>query len=345
MSTYTVGLIGAGGIANAHLPALLALGIDVVVFSLDGQAPALVERHGGGRVADSLDVVLSQVDAVDVCTPTFTHREIVLQAAAAGRDIVCEKPLALTTEAASEMIDACAEAGVQLYPAHVVRFFPEYRAMQQAVAEGAVGDVAVQRFTRLGSRPLGSWFADVSLSGGIAMDQMIHDFDFARWTAGEVVSVRAVQASTGDPLDTSTVISVHAQLTHTSGAISFVSGTWAAQGSAFETSFEVAGSDGLLQHDSRNNPALRLNTGAEDPVGGLLPETSFTESPYQSELREFLAAFASGSIPRVSAEDGVAAIAIASAVNESLASGEAVPVPTSPSPERAVGAALIGEQL
>jgi predicted dehydrogenase len=304
---YTVGLIGAGGIASVHLPAWLALGVKVVIFSTAGAA-ALIRRHQGGIEVGSLEQLLASCDAVDVCTPTYVHAEIVRLAAAAGRQVLCEKPLARTSADAAAMIEACSRAAVQLYPAHVVRYFPEFEAMHRAVAAGTVGSVAVQRFSRTGSRPERAWFADDVLSGGIVLDQSIHDFDFARWNAGEVVTVfaREVRPTVGVGVRSAQTI-----LTHASGAISYVTGTWAKPGTTFRTTFEIAGTDGLLWNDSRQHSLLAIDGGTGDKAGtGLLPATPFVESPYLTEIREISDAFQGGEAPRVSADDGLQAVRI-----------------------------------
>jgi predicted dehydrogenase len=318
-----VGMVGAGGIANAHLPAWLRLGARVGVHSLHG-APALVARHGGGQVVDTLDQLLDAVDVVDVCTPTYTHPEIVFAAAAAGKHVLCEKPLALDPATAEAMAKACSATGVQLYPGHVVRYFAEYAALQRAVAAGAIGTPAVLRFHRCGARPGAGWFADPELSGGIIMDQMIHDLDFARWLGGEIDSVHA-QLADSEPGTTAGVVSAHVVARHHGGAISSVTGTWARPGTRFRYGFHVAGTDGMLSYDSATDPSLHTDTGGA-PVAGLLPDVSLVESPFLTEIREVAAAFADGPCPRVSAADGVAAVRLASAANASLATGRPVAV-------------------
>ncbi|WP_114559984.1 Gfo/Idh/MocA family protein [Desertihabitans aurantiacus] len=328
--TQTVALIGAGGIAQVHLPAWLALGAQVRVHSVAGSSE-LVARHGGGTVAGSLEEALDGADVVDVCTPTPTHPGIVAQAAERGASVLCEKPLALTVAEAAEMIRVCRDAGVQLYPGHVVRFFPEYATMHRAVESGAIGPVAVQRFTRAGSRPRADWFADPALSGGIVLDQMIHDLDFAVWNAGPVRDVFARRASTPDTDGRRGVVSAQVVLTHRSGALSYVTGTWAAPGTTFRTSFEVVGTEGLLTHDSAAAPPVRVDGGGGAAGTGLLPATVSGESPYLTEIREIAAAFAGGPAPRVRAEDGLVAVQVATAANESLRTG--APVAVEPLPE------------
>lgn len=316
-----VGLVGAGGIADVHLPGWLSLGAEVSVFATGG-ALELVARHGG-RVVDTLEELLASCTIVDVCTPTPTHPEIVRAAAVAGRHVVCEKPLALTAVAAAEMVEVCRTAGVHLYPAHVVRYFEAYAALQRAVAAGEIGDVVVQRFSRTGSRPAPSWFSDDEQSGGNVTDQSIHDLDFARWTAGEVTTAYAQEAADGP------VRSVQVVLSHAGGALSYVTGTWGRPGTTFRTTVEIAGTTGLLRHDSREHPELVVDRGFDDGATegrGLLPGLGFGESPYRSELRELAAAILGGRVARVTADDGVRAVAIAEAARRSLASGRSEPV-------------------
>src|SRR5680860_358077 len=148
--TLTVGVVGAGGIAHPHMAAWRHLGVEVVVYSEDGAAE-LASQYDARTVAD-LDELLKECDVVDVCTPTFTHHAIVLAAAAAGRHVICEKPLSRHRHEAVEMIEACAAAGIQLHPGHVVRYFPEYTAAKAAVDAGRIGAPAVLRFTRRGAR-------------------------------------------------------------------------------------------------------------------------------------------------------------------------------------------------
>lgn len=322
---FRIGLIGAGGIAHEHLPAWLSLGAEVSVHSEAG-ADALVARFGG-RVVDTLDELLAGCDAVDIATPTPSHAGLALAALAAGRQVVCEKPLARTAAEAQHVIEAFEAAGVPLYPGHVVRFFGEYAAMHAAIAAGAIGTVAVQRFTRTGSAPAAAWFHDDALSGGLVLDQSLHDLDFARWNAGEVATAYALESAVHG------VRSVQVVLRHVGGALSYVHGTWARPGTTFRTTFDVAGTGGVLTHDSARHPPLSTDLGARPPAGsaadgqGLLPAMPY-ESPFRTELGEFLVALQGGPAPRVTARDGLAAIRIAEAAQRSLETGRAEPVAT-----------------
>ncbi len=318
-----IGLVGAGGIARAHLPNLLRLG-DVFVYSEEG-APELVAAYGG-VVVHSLDELLARVDVVDVVVPTFAHAEIVRAALAAGKPVISEKPLALTDADASDLVARAEQAGIPLYPAHVVRFFPEYVRLKQAVDSGLLGDLAVLRLSRSGAFPTrAAWYADHALSGGIIMDQMIHDLDMARWLAGEVVRVSAVTA--GIPDADNPVQAAHVLLTHASGAISQVSGLWGPQHLAFTTEYSVTGTLGCLSHSSAAERNYRSDLAASEAVDGLLPRIDPAEDPYYLELREYLGAILGGQVPRVSAADGAIAVAIANAALKSLETGQPTDLP------------------
>ncbi|QGN35268.1 gfo/Idh/MocA family oxidoreductase [Microlunatus sp. Gsoil 973] len=314
-------MVGAGGIAGAHLPAWLGTGAQVSVYAHDG-AHALVTRCGGGTVVDSFEELASQVDVIDVCTPTPCHRQYIEAAAAAGKHVLSEKPLGRTAADARAAIDACSAAGVQLYPGHVVRFFSEYETMHREVVAGTIGEVAVQRFTRGGTRPDKAWYHDDEQSGGIILDQMIHDLDFARWNAGEVSTAFARLSKNGEGLDA--VVNAQVVLTHVGGAISYVGGIWARPGTTFRTTFEIVGTTGFLRHDSTQYKPVVIDGGLADDSGtGLLPATHGV-SPFATEIAEFARAFAGGPQPRVTAEDGYAATVIAEAAIESLETGRPV---------------------
>ncbi|MEV8593462.1 Gfo/Idh/MocA family protein [Streptomyces sp. NPDC052013] len=324
MTGLDVAVIGAGFIARTHVPAWIALGARIRVYSTDGRAALLAEEFGLTEAA-SLEEALDWAAVVDICTPTTTHHDIALAAFEAGADVLCEKPLALTPQDAREMAGAARAAGRRLYPAHVVRFFPAYVRLRDAVTSGALGHVTVARFTRTGRYPVWSpWFADPALSGGIVTDQMLHDMDIARWLFGDIVSIHATQRGNPAAPD-GPVATGSATLTHASGVISQVLGVWGPPATPFRYTFHIAGPKGTLTHDSLAHPSLRV-TGAPGAEAGGVPTGDFGEDPFAAQIREFACAFRGGPAPRVTAEDGVAAVEIAAAARQSAATGQAVTV-------------------
>ena len=320
MPKLRVGMIGAGGVSHSHAPHWVALGADVSVYALLG-TDELATRYGLTAVG-TLEQLLLTTDVIDICTTTVTHRELALAAIGAGKNVLCEKPLGRTVEDAKVIAAAAQAADVQVYPAHVVRFFREYAAMHAAVEQGKIGRPAVLHFARGGEGPTSDWFFDEAQSGGIILDLMIHDLDQARWTAGEVVQVYAVQ---NPPTVNGSIprnVVVHVTLTHLNGAISFVQGIWGPGGTG--TSFEVAGDAGVLRFDSSAAGTIVENLCTAEAGTSYLPPASAEESPYLTQLREIAEAFQGGLAPRVCLDDGIIAVALAEAAQESIATGSAI---------------------
>jgi predicted dehydrogenase len=324
-----VGIVGAGFMGTTHAAGWTATPAQLVGLTAETkQEASLLANKYDAKVYPSLDEMLPDVDVVDICSPTHLHHEMALKAAAAGKHIICEKPLARTTRQAQEIVTACRKAGVQLLVAHVVRFFPEYALARSAVAEGQIGKPGVIRLHRGSYRPkkpAGNWFLDEVKSGGILMDLMIHDYDYARWVAGEVESVsarRVTELHLDAPVDYGLVI-----LSHRSGALSHIAGAWAYPPPTFRTHLEIAGDRGLIEFDSEDTAPIQnliLRSGGSDAPDVALPSSPVSESPYTTQIKEFYAALADGAAVRVSATDGLAAVQIADAAIQSAHSGRPV---------------------
>jgi predicted dehydrogenase len=252
---------------------------------------------------------------------------VAIAAARAGCHVICEKPMARTLADAEAMLAAARDAGVRLFVAHVVRFFPEYVAARAAVLDGAIGEPGVLRLTRASYRPrhpAGHWFFDHAKSGGIVLDLMVHDLDFARWIAGDVVAVHCRSAGVafaGTGVDHAVAI-----LTHRSGAISHVSASWGYAPPTFTTAFEIAGSLGLIEQSSTaTTPVMpSLLAGAANGGTTALADTGLAGDPFRLELAEFARAIRDGTDARISAEDGLEALRIALAADESARTGAVV---------------------
>lgn len=324
-----IGIAGVGFMGTTHAEAWSETGAQIAGFVAETtqEAEALAKQFGA-RVYPNFEAMLPDVDVVDICTPTHLHYDMVMQAAAQGRHIICEKPLARRVDQAREMVAACRKAGVHLLVAHVVRFFPEYALAKAAVDQGQIGRPGVVRLSRGSYRPkkpVGNWFLDEDKSGGILMDLMIHDYDYARWITGDVESVFAKKISTGNPdapVDYGLAI-----LKHKGGALSHIAGAWAYPPPTFRTHIEIAGDAGLIEFDSDATVPIRnltLRTGKGDAPDVGLPSSPVDESPYTIQIKEFYTTLLEGRPARVTAEDGLAAVQIAQAAIQSAVTGKAV---------------------
>ena len=314
-----VGLIGVGVMGRVHAQAWAQRpGVLGAVYAPDDHARDLAAHHGA-LACTTLDNFWSAVDVVDICTPTPTHADYAVQAARAGKHVICEKPLARTLDDADRIIAACQDAGVRLFVAHVLRFFPQYAAAWAQVRSGAVGDPRVLRLGRMATPPTaGSWLLDEAQSGGPALDLLIHDLDYARWIAGDVATVYAAQARRDG------CVTVHATLSHTSGAITLVGGGWAAPPGVFRTHLDIAGTTGVIEWTSDAPPPLRSH-GITPPApvqdGAALPDLE-ADDPYAAELWHAYDCLDTGEPFRIEPADARAALALALAVIRSVASGQ-----------------------
>jgi predicted dehydrogenase len=313
---------------QAHAAAWIKTPVTIQGFAADRpeNAAALAGQYGV-QVYDGLDRMLADVDVVDICAPTDLHHQLALQAAAAGKHVVCEKPLARTLDDAQAIIAACRAAGVKLLVGHVVRYFPEYALAQQKVAAGEIGRPAIVRLRRGAFAPAkvgDNWFHDPARSGGMILDLMIHDFDYARWIAGEVQSVYAQHIKGGHP--DAPVDHALAILRHRNGALTHVEGSWAYPPPLFRTQLEIAGSNGWIRFDSGETTALSYYLHETDPQSTRpavpRPRSPLNEDPYTAEIKSFYAHLAHDDPVRVSAADGLAALQIALAALRSAATGQ-----------------------
>ena len=325
--TYRVALIGAGAMGCVHARCWDRLPGAEIVGVLDPREDAA--RALGPPFAD-WDALLSQArpDIVDVCTPTPLHREYVEKAAAAGKAVFVEKPMARTLADCDAMIAAVERAGVPAMAGHVVRFFPEYAAAKRLVEGGAVGTPAAIRTARMGGFPAWSgppnWYADPDQSGGVALDLILHDFDWLRWTFGPVSHVYAKglygQKQYEGRLDYALVT-----LRLASGAVAHVTGSWA-HPAGFRTAFEIAGDGGLIEHDSARS--VPLTASLRKPGGGnaAVPESPLAplEDPYYLEIAAFVSALENNRPPPVTLQDAREAARIGLAALESIETGRVI---------------------
>jgi predicted dehydrogenase len=295
-------------------------------YDVSPEASAAASAEYGGRAFASLGALIGAADVVDVCTPTPHHRKPVVAAAAAGRDIVCEKPLARHLLDATAMVEACEAAGSRLFVAQVVRFFPRFSRAKAVLDAGEIGQPCVMRSVRGGSPPTSerSWFSDFSQSGGAVMDLGVHDIDFARWCLGDVerVFARGLKSSGTGRHDHALVV-----LRFCNGAIAHIECSWAYPPGGFHTRFEIAGTRGVIECDSKALPPLSVslaNDGASPPRPQLLSPVADWDDPYYLELEHFLSCVETGDAFLVAPADGLEAVRVALAAIESIRTGRAI---------------------
>lgn len=191
-----VGLVGAGGMGGLHLDIYESME-DVeltAVVDIDTKKAASKIKNNYTRVYSNIEEMLEkeQLDFVDVCTPSYLHKEHALKAMEKGLHVICEKPVTLYSEDAQEMTETAKENNVFFMVAHVIRFWPEYVMLKKYYDEKTYGKLHHAIFNRVGQKPTWSfenWMLHEEKSGRVITDLHIHDADFILYLMGRPKAV------------------------------------------------------------------------------------------------------------------------------------------------------------
>ncbi|RNF35119.1 inositol 2-dehydrogenase [Paracoccus methylarcula] len=324
------GLLGAGRIGQVHAKAMVADKDCHLVAIADVNADAarqLAEQVGAE--ARSVDDILSDkgIDAVLIATSTDTHSDLIERATAAGKAVLCEKPVDLSLERALKTLANADKSGKPVMIGFNRRFDPNFTALKSAFDGGEIGKGELLSITSFDPAPPPVSYIEVS--GGLFRDMMIHDFDMACWIFGSVPAritahgsclVDAGIGAAGD-VDTAVVTMIWDD-----GRIAVVKNSRRA-GYGYDQRVELLGSGGLLA--ARN---VLENTVEKITTQGAVsakPVHFFLERymrAYQIEWAAFVEALASGKPMPVTLRDGVAALACAEAATRSARTGGTVAI-------------------
>jgi scyllo-inositol 2-dehydrogenase (NAD+) len=325
MSKLGVGVVGVGDMGRRHAGNFRSL---VSQARLVGIADPDAAR--AKQVAAELEIEASyssledllekkDVDCVVIASPDKFHAQAIRTAAAAGVDILCEKPLALDLQDARAALDAVAKAGVRLQIGFMRHYDPAYAAAMKRIEAGEIGDPVI--FKSIGrdqnAPPLSAYQSH--LNGMLFYNSTIHDFDLARWMVRDEVAevhsyatcaIRPEVAQYGD------IVAGVVNLKYRRGAIgnieSYVQAVY-----GYDIRTEIVGSKGsifvgsLEQHSAT---LLSSNGGTATLVDHFL--SRFADA-YLAEARDFAHHMANGQAPRVTGEDGLRALEIAVAAENS----------------------------
>ncbi|MDF1508499.1 Gfo/Idh/MocA family oxidoreductase [Robertmurraya sp. DFI.2.37] len=192
-----IGLVGWGFIGKTHFDAYQQIESANVaaVFSKNDEQKIDGPNWKKVRLVKTYEALLNdpQINIIDICLPTFLHEEFIIKAAEAKKDIICEKPLSLTVESVERIIGAVQRNKVRLFIAHVLRFWPEYKAIKSYYDTGKLNHIEFIHAGRLGQVPKWNhWFKYPEKSGGALYDLHIHDIDFICYLLGDIKTVYAV---------------------------------------------------------------------------------------------------------------------------------------------------------
>jgi len=325
-----IAILGAGTMGKVHSSSYLNIKNSkvVAVYDIDEERAGTVAAIHGAKAYSSFNEIFikEKIDAVDICLPTYLHKEFALKALRMKKHVFCEKPIALSSDDAREMVKEAENNKVKFSVGHVVRYFPAYAKAVQLIADGKIGVPKLIRTARTGAYPSWcwqDWYSNHNLSGGTIVDLVIHDFDWIRHNFGEVERVYAKNLHESDQQRRDHCLVV---LRLKNGAIAHVEGSWAyPPGSVFGTTFEVIGTKGQVEFSSRDSAPVRKHIYQDNTIKIISDSPLFSsEEPYTIELQDFVNCIIENREPLVTAEDAVKALEISLAALKSIKTGEAV---------------------
>jgi inositol 2-dehydrogenase len=334
MRKLGVGVLGVGEMGRRHaenLRRLVPQALLVAVADVVGErARQLANELEIENSYSSLEAMLEcrGLDAVVIATPDKFHTSAVKSAAAAGKDILCEKPLALNLSEAQEAFNAVSKAGIRFQVGFMRRYDLAYSGAMKRIEAGEIG-VPVM-FKSIGrdkeGPPLSAYHSNVN--GMLFYTNTIHDFDLARWLMrDEVCEVHAYATNTIRPevAEFGDVVASVVNLKFRQGAIGNID-SYAQAVYGYDVRTEIIGSKGSIQVGSLNRTPATLLTahGSVQTVADYFL-TTFADA-YVAEVNDFVECILNDRPLRVSGEDGLRALAIAVAAENSYVQGKAMKV-------------------
>jgi myo-inositol 2-dehydrogenase/D-chiro-inositol 1-dehydrogenase len=310
-----IGRIHAGNLAR-HARARL-----ISVFDVATDVARQTAAELGVKCAQSIDEVWAdgEIAAVLIATPTDTHVPLIAAAVKAGKAVFCEKPIDVDLERARACGRDIASHRPRLMMGFNRRFDPSFRALRERLQRGEIGRLELVVITSRDPAP--PPLAYIRTSGGLLRDMTIHDFDMARYLAGDISQIQAFGANLVDPkiaklgdIDTCTVA-----MRAKSGALLQINNSRRCV-YGYDQRIEVFGASGMLQAGNRRATAVEHSgekyTSARDPALNFFIER-YAEA-YVAELDAFLASVADGRPMSPDFSDGLEALRLAVAAEESL---------------------------
>ena len=342
MSKINVGIAGTGFMAVAHLKAYRQLdNVRVAALcnpsgrNLDGDfsdvfgnigddEPIKLDMDGVKAFHDYGEMLAdNDIELIDITTPTVLHHEQALAALRAGKHVLCEKPLARTSEQAREIVESSREAKGFFMPAMCLRFWPEWAWVNQAIKDEHFGRVLSARFRRVAEPP--AWgqksFLDGTKSGGALLDLHIHDADFVQFCFGKPKSIYAQ----GHSKVSGEIDHVLAQYEVNCGAAVSAEGSWTmTKGFGFCMEYTVNFERATADFDNtRGDDCLKLYQEDKEP------ETLKLNGPdgYAGQIKHLVECILKGKPPSiVTAADGVSSVELCEAAKRSIMASEIVPL-------------------
>lgn len=275
----------------------------------------LIDEDNVYYTSDSAELLAQEIDAVIVCSENVRHEQMVAEAAAAGKHVLCEKPLGVTEEGMQAMIEACRNSSVSLMTAFPCRYLPGVVRAKHAIERGEIGDILAIKGYNRGTMP-GGWFVDPSQSGGGAiLDHTVHVMDLIRWMTGcEPASVYATGDTLFHPIEVEDAGLVHVTLQN--GILCVIDTSWSRSRSYpywGDVKMDIIGTQGVLHLDAFAEVNEIYSDSADRARWNY-----WGENMNRLMLKDFVDHLLDGHPVPVSGEDGLQAAKVALAAYASI---------------------------
>ena len=331
MKQVKIALIGMGRIGKIHFKNIQHQlpGAEIVAVADPCYDKTFTEKYNHITFSESADdiIVLPQVDAVLICTPTSSHAHLIEKGIQNGKHIFCEKPMDLSLEKTTTLSDMAIEAGVKLMLGFNRRFDPDFMQANQSVRDGKIGDVQIVKITSRDPGPPPIEY--IKHSGGLFMDMAIHDFDMARYIMGkEVTEVysRGLNIIDHEIRKAGDIDTALTTLVFEDGTYAVIDNSRkAAYG--YDQRLEIFGNKGMIKvGNNLHNQNVLFN---EDGIHHALPLDFFMDRYAKSYLKEmelFIDALVNDTEMPAGGADGLKATQIAYAAKMSVEAGRPVKI-------------------
>ncbi|MGM0366653.1 MAG: Gfo/Idh/MocA family protein [Actinomycetota bacterium] len=250
-----IAIVGAGFIGKIHSDSYKQIddaNVVAVVDKVKDKGRELSSQHGAAYYSDIDECLLKEdVDNVDICVPTFLHAELTTKAADAGKNVFCEKPMALSLDEADRMIEAVEANNVEGMVGHVIRFWPEYIKAKEVIQSGQLGKPLYGYCQRLAVTPdwhQDNWGMEERYSGGAAVDLHIHDLDYLIWLFGRPKLVSAQGVYNPENIEHGGLVHIVTNMEFGSGVAASAEGGWAFKGAfPFTMVFRILCTEGTIE--------------------------------------------------------------------------------------------------
>ncbi|WNB92637.1 Gfo/Idh/MocA family oxidoreductase [Bacillus sp. NEB1478] len=340
---FRFGIIGCGVISHTHAEEISKIkGAKLVAVAdvVEDCAKSVAQTYGVDWYSDYLELLKrDDIDIVNILTPSGMRAEVVIEAARHGKHIIAEKPIDVTYEKATSMIQACRDAGVKLAVISQHRFDMSTVKVKKSIEEGkfgrlVLGECAVNWYRTQGYYDSGAWRGTWAMDGGGAlMNQSIHTIDLLQYLVGPVDSVFAHTATLAHERIEVEDVAV-STVKFKNGALGTIVGTTSAF-PGLSARLEVFGTNGsaVIEHDKlthlfvkSKDPEEQINNLAEKDLDAHDPSTVFGYA-HRLQIEDMMHAIREDREPLVNGEEGLKPLEIILAIYESAKTGKEIKLP------------------